>query len=145
MLHAHSGLRWLVLFFLVLVIVKSVSGWLGKKEFNKSDNLLAVLLLVFTHVQLLVGLGVYFMNGWVNLFSDMGSTMKDATLRFWTVEHLVIMLIAVALITVGRVISKKADTDVLKHKKGAMYYIIALLLILWAGVFKPYALGRGWI
>ena len=63
---------------------------------------------------------------------------------FWTVEHAVMMLLVVFLITIGRSKSKKAETDELKHKKGAIFYIIALVLILWAGVIKPYALGKGW-
>ena len=140
MLHAHSGLRLLLLLFLIAAIVKSLAGWLGKKPYGKSDNLIALLLLSFTHIQVLVGLALYFMRGWLNQISN----MSDSSIRFWSLEHGMTMLIAAVLITVGRVKSKKADTDELKHKKGAIFYIIALILILWAGVIKPFALGRGW-
>jgi len=140
MLHAHSGLRWLVLLFLVLAAFKALAGWLGKKPYGKSDNLLAILLLSFTHIQALVGLVLYFLNGWISALGN----MKEPTARFWSLEHAIIMLLAVVFITVGRVKSKKAKTDTDKHKKGAIFYLLALLLIVWAGIIKPYALGRGW-
>lgn len=144
MLHAHSGLRWLVLLFLIIAVVKSFGGWFGKKPFKKSDNLVAILLLSFSHIQFLIGLALYFMKGWSMVFGNMSFAMKDPTARFWSLEHFVIMIIAIALITIGRVKSKKADTDVAKHRKGAMFYAGALLLIIWAGLIKPYAMGRGW-
>jgi len=145
MLHAHSGLRLLILIFLLAAIVKSLAGWLGKKPYGKSDNLIAILLLSVTHLQVIVGIVVYAMSDMVKAgLADMASTMKNSGLRFWAVEHGIAMLLVVALITLGRVKSKKAETDELKHKKGAIFYIIALILILWAGVIKPFALGRGW-
>ena len=140
MLHAHSGLRWLVLIFLVLAIIKSFAGWFGKKDFNKSDNLIALLLLSFTHTQMIVGVILYFIS---NKVVAIGDAMKDGVLRFWAMEHGVTMLIAIALITIGRVKSKKAETSELKFKKGAIFYTIALVLILWAGLIKPSLLGAG--
>ncbi|PCI96715.1 MAG: cytochrome B [Flavobacteriales bacterium] len=145
MLHLHSGLRYLILLFLLTAIVKSLAGWLGKKPFKKADNLVAVILVALVHTQALVGIVVYAMSDMVKAgLADMGATMKNAPHRFWTVEHAVMMLLVVVLITIGRSKSKKAETDELKHKKGAIFYIIALVLILWAGVIKPYALGKGW-
>tara|TARA_B100002051_G_C16270628_1_gene408749 strand:+ start:52 stop:489 length:438 start_codon:yes stop_codon:yes gene_type:complete len=144
MLHAHSGLRWIVLLLLILVIYRSLAGWFGKKQFKKSDNIFAVLLVAFTHIQALLGLALYFMGAWGIVFGNMGLIKDNEVFRFWSLEHLFIMLGAVALITVGRVKSKKATTDTAKHRKGAMFYLLALLLIVWAGIIKPYALGRGW-
>ena len=140
MLHAHSGLRWLVIIFLVLAIIKSFAGWFGKKDFNKSDNLIALLLLSFTHTQMIVGVILYFIS---NKVVAIGDAMKDGVLRFWAMEHGVTMLIAIALITIGRVKSKKAETSELKFKKGAIFYTIAFVLILWAGLIKPSLLGAG--
>lgn len=144
MLHAHSGLRWIVLLLLLVATVKALSGWLGKKQYTKSDNLIAVMLLGFTHLQALLGLVLYIMMGWGSAFSNMGVAMKDPDTRFWSIEHLVAMLLVVVFITVGRVRSKKASSDVLKHKRGAILYLLALLIVLWVGLIKPYMLGRGW-
>lgn len=140
MLHAHSGLRWLVLIFLILAIIKSFAGWFGKKDFNKSDNLIALLLLSFTHLQLIVGAVMYFISPKV---ISIGEAMKDSALRFWAMEHGVTMLIAIVLITLGRVKSKKAENSIDKFKKGAIFYTIAFVLILWAGLIKPSLLGGG--
>jgi hypothetical protein len=140
MLHAHSGFRWLVIIFLVIAIIKSFAGWFGKKEYGKSDNLIALILLSVTHLQLIFGVIMYFVS---DRIESMGIAMKDATLRFWVVEHGFTMLIAITLITLGRVLSKKAATSELKFKKGAIFYTIAFVLILWAGVIKPNLLGAG--
>lgn len=140
MLHAHSGFRWLVIIFLVIAIIKSFAGWFGKKEYSKSDNLIALILLSVTHLQLIFGAIMYFVSPKI---VSMGVAMKDATLRFWVVEHGSIMLMAIVAITLGRVLSKKAATSELKFKKGAIFYTIAFVLILWAGLIKPNLLGAG--
>lgn len=140
MLHAHSGFRWLVIIFLVIAILKSFAGWFGKKEYNKSDNLIALLLLSVTHLQLIFGIVLYFISPKI---VAMGEAMSNPTLRFWVVEHGFTMLIAIALITIGRVVSKKAATNELKFKKGAIFYTIAFVLIIWAGLIKPNMLGAG--
>ena len=143
--HAHSGLRILIVLFLVLATIKSLAGWLGKKPYGKADNLIAILLISFTHIQVIVGIIYYGMSPMVKAgLANMGAAMKNTGLRFWTVEHGIVMLLVVVLITLGRVKSKKAATDLLKHKKGAIFYIIALVFVLWAGVIKPMALGKGW-
>lgn len=144
MLHAHSGLRWLVLIFLLLAIIKSFGGWFGKKPFKKTDNLIAILLISFTHIQALIGLALYFMGGWGIVFGNMSIIKGNDVFRFWSLEHLFIMLTAVVLITLGRIKSKKAATDAAKHRNGALFYSLALLLIIWAGIIKPFLLGKGW-
>ena len=141
LIHAHNGFRWLVVLFLVMAIIKSFSGWKNNKSFDKSDNLIALLLLSFTHIQFILGLVVYFMSG---KLASIGESMKDGALRFWSLEHGLLMIIAIALITIGRVSSKKAATDVLKHKKGVIFYSVAFLIILWAGLIKPFLLGKPW-
>lgn len=139
--HVHSGFRWLIVLFLVAAIIKSFIGWRNNKSFDKSDNLIALLLLSFTHLQFIVGLVLYFISPNVK---SMGEAMKDGFFRFWSLEHGLLMLIAIVLITVGRVKSKKATTDLLKHKKGFVLYFIAFLIILWAGLIKPYLLEKPW-
>jgi len=141
LLHAHSGLRWLLFLFLVFAIVKAFAGWLGKKEYQKTDNIIALALLSFTHLMAIIGIVLYFISPNVKPLKE---AMSDTSFRFWSMEHGLLMLIAIVLITVGRVQSKKATTDFLKHKKGAIFYTIAFVIILWAGIIKPLLLGRGW-
>ena len=126
LLQTHSGVRYLVFLFLVLVIVKSLAGLLGSKPFGKSDNLLSLLLLIFTHIQALVGLVLYFVSPWVKFG---GTTMSDKLTRYWTVEHIFAMLIAVVLITVARSTSKKMADPVSKHRRLFIFNSIALVIV----------------
>ncbi len=140
--HAHSGLRWLVLLFLLLALVKGISGWLGNKEYTASDRRFALLALIFTHLQLLLGFGLYFMSPKVSFHEGF---MKEAIFRFYSVEHLATMILGIILITVGYSTAKRAATAVAKHKKIAIFYGIGLFLIL-VGIPWPFreAIGGGW-
>lgn len=142
LLGAHSGLRWLLVISLVIALIKATIGWLGNKKYTKIDNVVALALVSFTHIMAILGLVLYFVSPSVTWTKE---TMGDAFSRFWSMEHGLIMLIVVVLITIGRVKSKKATTDLLKHKKGAIFYIISFVLVLWAGIIKPFLLGNGWI
>ncbi len=126
LLMTHSGTRYLVFLFLVVVIVKSLAGMLGKKPFGKTDNLLSLLLLIFTHIQALAGLILYFVSPWVKFGS---TTMSDKLTRYWTVEHILAMLIAVVLITVARSTSKKMSDPTAKHTRLFILNAIALVIV----------------
>jgi hypothetical protein len=125
-LQTHSGVRYLVLLLLVIVVIKSLLGFVGKKPFGKADNLLSLFLLIFTHIQALAGLILYFVSPFVKFGSD---TMKDKFTRYWTVEHIFAMLIAVVLITVARSTSKKMADPVSKHKRLFIFNVIALVIV----------------
>ncbi len=133
----HSGLRYLVLLFLVLALVSAIIALFGKKEYTAANRKLNLFSLIFTHTQLLIGLVLYFVSPLVN-YAKMGEAMKDATTRYWTVEHAVLMIFAVILITVGYSRSKKAQLAVAKHRAIAVYYGLALLVI----VVAIYQSGR---
>lgn len=141
LLHAHSGLRWIVLVLIVWALVKAISGWTGQKEYQKSDRLSALLALIFTHIQLLIGLVLFFISPRVSFESGM---MGNSVLRFFTVEHTLMMIIAIALITFGFSSAKRIEEAVSKHKRIAVTYGIGLLIIL-ASIPWPFReLGAGW-
>lgn len=142
LLSAHSGLRWLLVISLVIALIKAFSGWLGKKEYTKSDNIVALILVSFTHIMAILGIVLYFVSDKVIAIKD---AMSDGASRFWAMEHGLIMIIVVVLITIGRVKSKKATESLEKHKKAALFYAIAFAFVLWAGIVKPFLLGNGWI
>lgn len=136
LLHTHTLLRYFILLALIAVIVISLSKWLGKKPYTNFDNKLSLYLLIFTHLQLVVGLILYFVSPNVK-FNEY--TMKDSTLRYWSVEHIFLMLVAITLITVARIGVKKISVDTLKHKRLFIFNGVALLLIL----VSIYMSGRG--
>ena len=123
----HSLNRFVLLILLLVVIGKSLMGWLNKSPFEKADDKLSLFLFISTHTQLLLGLILYFISPIV-IFS--GASMKDAVARYWLVEHSAGMLIAIVLISLGRILSKKLSDSTAKHKRMFIYNIVALVVIL---------------
>lgn len=132
----HSVIRYFVLIMLIVLVFKSLAGWMGKSAYTPGDNKISLFTLIFTHTQFLVGICLYFMSPFVQFSSE---TMKDPFARYWTVEHVSMMLIAVVLITVGRSTSKKISDAVARHKRLFILNVIALVIIL-AGIGMS---GRG--
>lgn len=131
LLHLHSALRYVLLIVLILAIIRAFAGWFGKKEFTGTDNRFSLITLIVTHTQFVIGLLLYFISPIVQrALSDMGAAMKETTLRFWAVEHIALMLVAVVMITIGRSSSKKAVDAVKKHQRVALFFLIGLILIL---------------
>ncbi len=127
----HSYNRYLILVALVLVLYRSWTGWQGRKPFEKFDNTASVALLGLAHLQLLLGLIQYFGTSTIvqSAMADMGAAMKNSWLRYFAVEHILMMVIAIACIQVGRTLSKKAADDNVKHKKLAIWTTVATLLM----------------
>lgn len=138
--HAHSGLRWLVLLFLVLAIVFALTKWMAKLPFWQTHKKVALFALIFTHIQVLLGLILYFISPKV-IFA--GSSMKETVSRFYLVEHTLGMLIAAILITIGYSKAKRALPES-SAKTVLIFYTLGLLLIL-ASIPWPFRnLGAGW-
>lgn len=126
LLITHSYLRYVVLILLIVVIIASLIGLINKKPYSNADDKLSLFLLISTHLQLLVGLILYFVSP-VVVFS--GEAMKDSSTRYWLVEHGFGMLIAIALITAARVTSKKMTDSLAKHRRLLVFNLIAFIII----------------
>jgi cytochrome bd-type quinol oxidase subunit 2 len=126
-LHLHSGFRYIVLLLVLLAIVRSWADWLGKKSYSEGNRKLNLFAMISAHTQLLIGIVLYFLSPFVQFNSQ---TMKDDTTRYWTVEHLTGMIIALILITAGHARSKRASAAELKHKNIAIFYTLALIIII---------------
>jgi uncharacterized membrane protein len=120
---AHSGWRYVVILLLLAAFVTAVSGFTGKKAFTEGNRKLAVFALISSHIQLILGLLLYFMNDWYKMDSSVPSN------RYWKMEHIAMMIIAIILITVGNAKSKKAVDAVAKHKNIFVFFGFALLII----------------
>lgn len=129
LLHLHSSMRYLVLLFIVLAILDAAVGMSQGKTYSKSSKLFALLGLIFSHIQLLVGLVLYFIGARGFNSTSVEGFMQDPALRFFAMEHLTGMIIAIALITIGYSRSKKQEVDRKKHSTILVFYGIALLII----------------
>jgi hypothetical protein len=132
LLTVHNLLRWAVLLGGLYAITKSVLGIMHKRDFTKQENLSHALFVGFCHLQLVLGLILYFISPVVDqaLANGMGAAMKNPASRFVAVEHISTMIIAIVLIQVGRTLSKKQTEAMAKHKKAVVFFSIGLILIL---------------
>ncbi|MDQ2863581.1 MAG: hypothetical protein M3R50_08040 [Bacteroidota bacterium] len=126
----HNLLRWLILLFGFWTVLNAISGLSGNKVYNPLAGKSNFFFMLSMDIQLLVGLALYFSGEWFERLKHLGDNMKDPTLRFFTMEHEVMMIIAWILVHVGRVAVKKAFTSKAKYKKSLIFFGIALLLIL---------------
>lgn len=123
---AHSGFRYIVIVLVLLAIVRAFMGWLGKRPYGEGNRKLNLFAMISVHTQFLLGIILFFISPMVQFSKE---TMKNPISRYWTVEHWVMMIIAIALITIGHSKSKKAALPEAKHKAVAVFYLIGLILI----------------
>lgn len=140
MVHAHSGLRWVVIILLLLAIVKAFAGR-SKSEYKEGDRKVFLFAMISFHLQFVIGLVLYFQS---NKFAFDGELMKNAVSRFYGVEHLVGMLIAFVLITMGYSKSKKLIEAGRKYKTVLIYYSLAFIVVLLSIPWPFRALGGHW-
>lgn len=126
----HSLVRWVILLFAVLTLISALTGMAGKRNYSSTDGKFNFFFMLGMDIQILLGFLLYFNGIWFDQLKNFGATMKDAMLRFFSLEHMLLMLIAWILVHVGRVSVKKATTSQSKFKKTLIYFGIALLLIL---------------
>ena len=139
MLHAHSGFRWIALILIILTIYKAFKGLKNTKEYTSKHKMLALGTLIVFHTMVLIGFGLLFTSG-KTAFFDMTQPF-----RFFTIEHPLMMTIAVVLITMGYSKAKKEETSRMKFRKILIFYSIALIVTLNA-IPWPFrtVLGAGW-
>jgi hypothetical protein len=122
-------------------------GRSGGKTFSAGDRKLSLFTMISAHLQLVLGGLLYMVSDVVqSAIANMGAAMKNPVARFWAVEHLLTMIIAIALLTIGHIKAKKAATDLEKFKTLSVWFTIGLILILasipWP--FRAVGLDRGW-
>jgi hypothetical protein len=127
----HSYWAYLVLAILIITVANAIYGLLKKKSFSDKDLRLGLFTLIFSHIQLLIGLGWYFSSPYYKALKANGSeVMGDAASRLLAIEHPVMMILATIIITIGWSKHKKKTEDHKKFKTFVVFYGIGLLLIL---------------
>lgn len=143
----HSIVRWLVVFAVSARLAVALSGVGSGRPWGKLDRALGGATLGITHTQIALGLLLFPLSPTVRTATaDMGAAMADPVLRFFTVEHATMMLLAAVAVTVGQVAARRAEGDAKKHRIAAIGFGIALALLL-IGVPWPFrgAIARPWI
>jgi len=128
----HSFWAYLVLLILILATINAIIKFIGKKEYHAKDFRLSLFTLIVMHIQLLIGIVLFFASDYLSLIREMGmsSIMKNSSLRSNIIEHPIIMILVVILITIGYSKHKKKLTSTSKFKTIAIFYTLSLLLVL---------------
>jgi uncharacterized protein YacL len=140
LLHAHSGLRWVALILLIYSVFNAFSKRKAG-DFTDSDRKLTLFTMISVHLQLVFGLVLYFISPKVSFAEGF---MKVSVLRFYTIEHILLMIIALVLITMGYSKVKKSTESSDKFKRILIFFGIALLLIIAAIPWPFRDLGAAW-
>ena len=139
-LSVHNVLRWVVLAAGVVAVLRAVGGWRGAQPWTSGSAGAGRLFTISLDVQFLIGILLYGMLSPVTrqAFADFGAAMANRDLRFFAVEHALLMVLALMAAHVGKVRAPRAPTDARRHRTAALWYGLALLFIL-AGMpwFRP--------
>jgi hypothetical protein len=130
-LTVHSLLRWLVIALALWAILRAYAGASGR-PWSPADEAAGRWFTISLDVQFVVGLILYGLLSPITAqaFADMGGAMRSPVLRFWAVEHLVLVIAALAFAHIGRSRARKARTDAARHRQAAIFYTLALLAVL---------------
>ena len=128
----HNVLRWVVLVAALIAIFVALSGWAGGKPTNQNLMRFSLIYVIAIDIEFLTGLLLYFGASPItrDALANMGEAMKSQQSRFFTVEHTVLMLLAVICAHVGGALARKGRTALMKYRGAAIAYVISLLLIL---------------
>lgn len=146
----HSVLRWVVIVLGVIAVTRALAGRSGGRSWTAADATPGRLYTIALDVQMLIGLLLYFVFSHILSIAsaDWERAMGNSAIRYWVVEHLASMVIAIALSHVGTVRVRKAATDAARFTQATIFYGLSLLLIViaspWPGLPYGRALLRLW-
>ncbi len=128
----HSGWAYITLIILIFAVVNAAIGMTSKREFKDKDLRISLFTLIVSHIQLLIGFITLFVSAQFSyvLENGMGAAMKEPVIRLFVVEHPLMMILAIVLITMGFSKHKKQSTDAGKFKTITLYYGLGLLFVL---------------
>ncbi len=141
LLAIHSLLRWFILASIVYSIFLAFRGWFRNRPFTSYDHWVRIITVSFVHIQLIIGVWLYFISPIVAYFlKNFSESLHQTQLRFFGMEHITMMLIGISLVTIGSSKARRKKTDKEKFKVIAIWYSIALVIIFtsipWA--FSPF-------
>jgi uncharacterized membrane protein YozB (DUF420 family) len=131
LLSLHSVLRWAALALLLYSVIRAYSGWLSSGKFSSGDGSIRQWTVTTLHLQLILGVVLYFTSPITTFFiSNFSETVGNRSIRFFGMEHVLMMLIAIIIATIGSASSKRQVEDRLKFKTMAIWFTISLVIIL---------------
>ena len=145
-LAVHNILRWVAIILAIVALARAYSGWLGRQEWTATDRKIGVFFASAMDVQLLLGLVLYIVLSPTTraAFSDFGAAMRIPDMRFFALEHILYMVIAIVCVHIGTAAARKATQAVDKHRQAAIWFSLGgLALLLGMPWFRPWLPGLG--
>lgn len=132
LLFLHSWLRWAVVGLGIYSLFANYSGWQSQRKFKPSDKRLNTIFMSTLHLQLVIGLILYFGVSPMmqEIMADFKGSMKIKETRFWGMEHMMGMIVGIIIAQVGSIKSKKQNNDTSKFRTAFIYFLIALLVMM---------------
>jgi len=130
-LSVHSLVRWLVVTSLVISLFRAYRGWLTNKVFTRLDNAMRHWTATICHIQLIFGLWLYFISPVItNFLNNFKEAVHQREVRFFGMEHSLMMLTGIVVITIGSAKAKRKPTDREKFRTMAIWFTVGTLIIL---------------
>lgn len=145
-LAVHNVLRWIALILVVVALIRSYWGWFGNRDWTSTDKRVGSFYTISLDVQILIGLLLYFAFSPItqSALRDFGAAMSSDGLRFFALEHVLYMVLAVVLAHVGAITARRAEGDKAKHRRTAIWFSLSLIaLLLGMPWFRPLLPGLG--
>lgn len=126
----HSLIRWFVLVILLYSIFRAFIGYAKSKTFSKTDNAFRHWTATVAHIQLMIGIILYTQSPIVKFFwSNSEIEIQNLDLTFYGLIHLILMLTAIVVLTIGSALTKRKVADKEKFKTMLIWFSIALIII----------------
>lgn len=140
----HSLLRWVVVLAGLVLVGACIQAKVSGAKYQPLHRMLGKIFVSSVHLNFVIGLILYVALSPTTqaAFADVGAAMKQSALRFFLVEHVFGMLVAVALVTVGAATVKRTVDDAKKLSRATIYFGAGLLMILLSIPWPFYPAGR---
>ena len=143
LLHLHNTARWLVLIVAVIAVAVTIAGLVRGAPWHRGAKLSGLAYVIVMDVQLLIGLVLYVVSPLVRAaMGNLSMAMSDTQLRFYLIEHALLMVIAVVLVHVGYALARRAASARAAYLRSLPFYLLGLVLVL-AGIPWDRALFPG--
>jgi len=140
----HSILRWFVILAALLAIIRAINGLSYKRGWTQMDNRVGLWVTIFMDIQLLIGIILYFFLSPITMaaLQNFGGIMGTTSVRFFALEHSMVMVFAVIAAHIGRSLARRAGSPAARHRRTLIWFGIALLLVLLAIPWPFFEFGR---
>jgi hypothetical protein len=127
----HNIVRWLVLILGVIAVLRAYIGWFGKHEWTETDRKIGSYVSIAIDIQVLLGLVLYFISPLTKAaMSNFGGAMQNHELRFFALEHVFYMFLALIFAHMGSMLPKRATDSIAKLRRAAIFFSLTVLLVL---------------